>query len=176
MDALHYLSQLFQLLPRGRAFTRDRNSVLGKVFQAKADGAARFDARCADLLREADPRTANELIDAWETLAALPDGCGGADPDLDSRQKAIWQKVTGTGGCTADYYTEIASRLGYAVTISAFRPMLCTGPCTSTVFSASWRFVWLVTVATVDAAPTLECVLRRIKHSHTTVIFTYPGA
>lgn len=174
MNAADYLSQAFRLLAPGRAFTHSPTSNLGRLLQAKADGAARFDARCADLLKEADPRTANELIDAWETEAGLPDGCTGALTDLGQRQAALWQKVTGTGGQSRPYFTEVAHRLGYEVTIIEFRPANCESLCDATLFEEDWRFVWEVVVP-ADSAPVLECVLNRLKPAETDLFFTYTG-
>lgn len=175
MNAADYLSQLFKLLPPGKAFTKEPTSKLGKLLLSFADAAARFDARCVDLVKEVDPRTTTELIDAWEDCAGLPDGCTGALTDIAARRQALWQKITSTGGQSRAYFTEVAARLGFVITINEFRPATCESLCDATLFEEDWRFVWEVVIP-ADDAPVLECVLNRLKPAETEIMFTYTGA
>lgn len=57
---------LAQLLPPGRLWRLTPGSLLAKVLLASADEIDRVDARVADLLDEADPSTADEMLPEYE--------------------------------------------------------------------------------------------------------------
>lgn len=69
-----YAGMLTALLPPGGLW-RFFGSVLSKVLLGSADEIARVDDRVADMLNEADPSTANELLPEYERelgIAAAP--------------------------------------------------------------------------------------------------------
>lgn len=174
MNAADYLQQQLQLLARGRAWSRELDSITAAVLQAFGDGAARFDAHLLSLLNEADPREADELIDTWERMAGLPDPDIEQSVFLDERQAALWQKVTQLGGQTEAYFIEVADRLGCLITIKYFPTFHAGSYCGMPAYGEGWKYVWQVTVETApDGTANLEAVLRRLKPSHTAVIFAY---
>ncbi len=146
MDALAYLDQLLKLLPRGKAWRAQDGSMLRQLMLAFADGAARFDQRLVDLIREADPRTTTELVGTWETMVGLPDNCTLLLTDIADRRKAIWAKLTSTGGQSEPYFREIASRLGYDITITRFHPAHMGDRLGVRIYTTPWRFTWQVNV------------------------------
>lgn len=183
MDASDYLSQMLQLLPRGKAWKATPDSLLGKLLMAFPDGSARVDARMLDLLAEADPRTATELIGAWEETVGLPDGCTGALTDLDDRRAAVWQKYTAQGGQSAEHFKAVAASLGYDVRIDEYDVFTCVGRCDDFVRDTAWAFAWTVVVKPVDEdspdlgpfqSPGLECIISGAAPSHTRALFDYP--
>ena len=172
MDAVAYASQTKGLLPAGAAWNGSTDSFLWKLLLASGDGAERLDARAFQLLEEADPRTTNELIDAWETVAALPDACTGELTSIDDRRVALWQKLTQTGGQTIAYYEAVALRLGCVIIIHEFPTFHAGSYCGSPCYGPLWKYVWQVEVlSATNGTDVLVCVLRRLKPAHTAVIF-----
>jgi len=70
MTAAQYAAALAALLPPGKAWRT--NGVLSLLLLAAGDEMARVDARGEDLLREADPRTADEILPDFERVLGLP--------------------------------------------------------------------------------------------------------
>lgn len=64
--AAAYPRMLIALLPPGKAWVVLAGSLLEKLFEACADELARHEARVVDLVEEADPRTASELLPEHE--------------------------------------------------------------------------------------------------------------
>jgi len=191
MNAAAYLAQLQQLLPPGQAWPRDTDATLSKLLSAMAEGLASVDARAFDVLDEADPRTALELLKDWERVAGLPDACSAAVADtIHERQNLVHAKITGRGGQSRQYFIDLADALGYAITITEFRPFTCEDTCEEAVTDETWLFVWQVNAPAttiVDLtceAPCeeslrdwgneiLECAIDADKPAHTHVNFAY---
>lgn len=76
LGAEAYARMMAALLPPGRLW-RLVDGVLSKLLLACADELARLDARVDDLLDEADPRTASELIPEYERELGLEPTAGG---------------------------------------------------------------------------------------------------
>lgn len=162
--------------------------------ELSADGAA-FDAvqaRVADFLREADPRTVSETLTDWERVYGLPDPCVPLGQTFTQRAAALVAKVLEIGGLTRDYYIAHAAAMGYpGASIDEFGPMTCNDECDDPVFSEDWRYVWRLNVPQETAITTmncnspcddplrdwgneaLECVITRAKPAHTLVFFAY---
>lgn len=149
-------------------------------------------ARVADSLREADPRSVSETLTDWERVYGLPDPCVPLGQTFAQRVSALVAKVLEIGGLTRDYYIAQAASLGYpGASIEEFGPMTCNDECDDAVYSEAWRFVWrlnvpqAVTITNFDsnspcADPlrawgnaALECVMARIKPAHTLVLIGY---
>jgi hypothetical protein len=78
-----YARMLKALLPPGR-WRLDADGVLSKVFTATGDELARVDGRAQDLLRESDPRTADELLPDFERVLELS-----SDGTLEERRARV---------------------------------------------------------------------------------------
>lgn len=59
------------LLPPGKLWIFAPDSILSKVLLAASDELVRIDGRASDLLRESDPRTADELLPDFERVLEL---------------------------------------------------------------------------------------------------------
>lgn len=192
MTAAQYRSQLASLLPRGAAWPRAADSVLGRTLHAVADELARIDARVADLLDEADPRTTLELLSEWERAFGLPEKCLTLPDTLAERRSNLHEKVTRIGGQARAYFIDVAARIGFVITITEFRPFTVDDTVDDAIYGIDWTFAWRVnapevtvrfftTNSGVDEAlsdwgnHTLECVLTRLKPAHTHVQFAYGG-
>ena len=198
-SAPSYAAQLASLLPPGRAWSREPDSFLGRLRRGIAEELARVDGRGAQLIEEADPRTALELLEDWERMCGLPDECFGQPDNLTERRIAIAQRLTSVGGQSRAYFIELAAQLGYPVTIDEFRPTSCLMACISPVYDEQWVHVWRVNVLPLDeelpadqfwlawanclsacdvplrgwGALDLECLIRRHRPAHSIVLFAY---
>ncbi len=192
MTAADYREQLLTLLPRGAAWPHDPDSTLARLMDALGAELARVDARGDDLVREAHPRTAWEMLPDWERVAALPSPCmAGQAQTTAERRAALAGRLAERGGQSRDYFVRLAASLGYAVTIDEFRPFDVTMDATALAADAAWAFVWRinapaaggvraadVTMGADDplaswGSALLECEIREDAPAHTTVLFAY---
>jgi len=187
-----YGTQLGQLLPPGRAWPREPDTWLGRLLGGLAAEFARVDRRGFDLLEEADPRNALELLPEWERLAGLPDPCRPIAESVRERRSAVAAKVAGQGGQTPAFFVELAHSAGYEVEIHEFSPFVAGSAAGDEVQGEEWRHTFLVEVfsSTPDqlfaagayagdrlrtfGAIDLECLIGRARPAHSTVIFSYP--
>ena len=185
-----YLEMLFGLLPQGIIWPRDPESVLGKALKVWAESLAETDARAEDLVREANPAQAFELLSAWEKECGLPDECSELTATLAERREAVIAKLTQMGGQSPAYIVSLAKSLGYDVTIEEFRPFTTRSRVNSRVYGKDWAFAYRITApaTTIRRFSTrstvrerlatwgnerLECILRQAQPAHTTVIHAY---
>jgi len=66
MTAAQYARMIRALLPPGRLWRRDPDAVTDAFWLAAADELERVDGRGEDLIRESDPRQADELLPEFE--------------------------------------------------------------------------------------------------------------
>jgi uncharacterized protein YmfQ (DUF2313 family) len=119
-----YAHALSALLPQGIAWPRWSESVVMKVVNGLAGIMGFVDGRAADLLeRESDPRQTIELLSDWERNWGLPE-CGLPLGSIGERQTALVLKMTLLGGQSRQFFTDVARRLGYEVTITEYRPFM----------------------------------------------------
>lgn len=186
-------------MPRGDvAWPIEEDAQDTRLLAGLAVEFARIDARVETLITESDPRSAHELLPAWEHLLGLPDKCNkGLTTTIPERREAVVAKLTMMGGASKAFFIALAASLGYDIIIDEFRPFICglsrcgdrlNGP-------ASVRHVWRVRVSgprftpfrsgisqcgdrlgKITRADDLECKLFTIKPAHTHLIFNYEGA
>lgn len=189
------------LLPNGRAWPRERDSVLMRVLLGLAGVWAGVDARARILLyREALPDRTVDLLRDWERVAGLPDPCVPVTeiPTLDWRRERLVAQLTAQGGQSRRYFLAVAYRLGHLeARIDEFSPFRAgRSRCGSMLWrsgSPLMRFWWRFFVgpagvtwfragksragrdpqADIARAWALECLIRRWKPAHTEVLFTY---
>lgn len=188
-----YLRQLQALLPPGPAWPTDPEATITALLDGLSAELARVDGRAWKIVEEADPRTVAELFADWEAVAGLPDSCAvafGGDQTADQRRAALVGRLTTLGGQSPAYFVGIAAALGYAITVTEFREHTVNDDVTRLFYGAAWNFAWQVNSAlntiteiTVDSTAAeplaawgnslLECVIKRLKPAHTTVLFSY---
>lgn len=193
MTALEYRQQLQALLPQGHAWSRAPDAILTCILDAGAVLLAGADFRSGQLAAELDPRTAVELLIDWERVVGLPDPYFSEDVStltLIERQFDVHAKLTMIGGQSDAYFTSIAPRLGYEITIGEYTPHTVEKTVNTPIYGEDWAFVWSVKSAevtiiesTVGSAVSdpirkwgnerLENWIRRYKPAHTYVIFKY---
>lgn len=186
-----YGHMLASLLPQGASWPRESTSVLRRLLNGLASELFRVDSRSVDLLAEADPRLASELLEEWERMVGLPDPCVTEALGVQARRAAVESRLTSVGGQSRAFFMELASRLGYSITIDEFASeaeAIAGGiPYTGT----SWAHTWRVnapeqTVRTFRVGEAcvgeplriwgneqLECAFNRLKPAHTVLLFAY---
>ncbi|SRR5579885_404260 len=114
------------LLPQGRAWPRDSDSVLMQVVTGLA-GVWGDVADAADvlLMRESFPRTTVVLLPEWEQSFGLPDDCLSEPLTIAERQTALVQRMTMQGGQSRAFFIAEAASIGYTIAIREFSPYTC---------------------------------------------------
>lgn len=190
VGADQYRGLLTRLLPPGAVWRAAAGGELGRWLAAFAEEFARGHAAAVLLADEADPRTADAMLAAWERNAGLPDGCNPATSTAD-RRLALHARLTARGGQSAAYFVEVAAALGVAITISEYS--VCRAgfaragdPCND----QRWAHAWIVTMTPGTLASaragdrsgvrvrsvtrsSVECMIRRYRPAHTAVLFSY---
>lgn len=170
-NAAAYADHLRALLPRGRAWSREPASVLGRLLAALAETLARIDARAVDLIQESDPRQTDETLSDWERVTSLPDPCAGDAPTEDQRRAQLVARLRGAGGPTPAGFAAYADDLGFQVAVETLRPFrVGWSRCGDRLGATDIATAWLVTAPAGDNA-VLECELRALAPSHSTVLF-----
>lgn len=188
-----YTQQMAQLLPPGEAWVRGRGSVLRALLSGLARGYARIHERSRALLRETDPRLAGSMLPDWERFLGLPGECAPEDQTLSERREAVVTKYTEIGGQSRQYFIDIADELGFAVTITEYRPFVAGSLAGESLTNTDdWIFTWDVnapeTTTTFfragqsaageplqvwDREDRLECEIKKRRPAHTQVRFLY---
>ena len=186
-----YRRHLQALMPRGRAWPTADGATLTRLLGGLAGGLARAHARALELIDEADPRTATELLPDRERLCGLPDCCAPAGGGtLAERRDAVMAKITARGGQSRAFFVDLAARFGYAISIDEFQPFTCESPCEDPIRDAPWRFAWRVNAPETTIRESscdspceeplrtwgnavLECEISRRAPAHTHVLFAY---
>lgn len=197
MTAEQYRAELEALSPPGSALPQDQDSSWAALLQALADEMGRVDSRVDDLVDEADPRSALEMIPDYERVCGLPDGCTGDATTLQERRNRVVATLTAVGGQSRAYFQGLSEALGYSVTIEEYRPFICgSSRCGDTLGGApQHRHYWRVRVhgprvtlfrcgasrcgdrlGSIALAEDLECLLTRLAPAHTELIFAYEEA
>lgn len=182
------------LAPQGEAWTRDPRSNWARLLAGMATWRARTDVRAGELLIEADPRTAGELLDLWEEAAGLPDSCLPAVTSATERRAILVSRLVGSGGATPAQIRAVAEALGVPVTVHeregtgfACGVNRCGDPVGDGIESLVWEVRGPATAVRGFACGTgrcgdpiqttgnqlLECVVRRLTPAHTGVLFVY---
>lgn len=192
-----YIQQMIGLMPTGQAWNTETSSNIMALLGIIASELAFIHERADTIIREALPNSTLWMLPDWEAAAGLPDNCSVLADTLPERIEALVSKVTMTGGQSRQYYIDLATRMGYQITIYENTPFMCgishcgTDPLTE---DHNCRFVWTVTVlnakllylycgqSTIDQplldfreADDLACMLQKLKPAHTELIIGYEG-
>lgn len=189
-----YRDEALALQPPGLALPLDPESTWGRLLAALGAAFARIEARSADLIDEADPRTTYELLPDWERVAGLPDECSAdIERTLQSRRDALQQRLTNRGGQTPAYFIQRAAQLGHDIEITETQISIAGVLRAGEELAADHadRHAWTISLpiqttyaytAGVQVAgdrlgyyepSRVECLFRRIKPAHTLVLWHY---
>lgn len=188
-----YADALSALLPTGRAWPRATKTVQAAVLRALGRSFQRSDEEAVNLVAGAFPPTATVMLSEWESSLGLPDDCSISEVGgISDRQRAVVAKLISTGGLNRDYYIRVAAALGYAITITQFRPAMSgMSVCGDALNGDEWPFTWRINApqttikyslagASYCGDPLaswgnkqLECSINKIAPSHLNIIFNY---
>lgn len=190
--ASDFASLIYALMPRGLVWPRDPDSLMSQVIATLGPTWARHTQSNNELLVDAFPATAVQLLTEWEETLGLPDPCAGESPSLAVRQAQVVARFTNSGGQSIPYFIAYAKALGYTVTTTEYAPFRAgqstAGQPTGT---QDWFFTWQINAPlnTVSYFPAgqavagqplaswgnavLQCELTAIKPAHTYLNFGY---
>lgn len=193
-----YGTAFLALLPQGQAWPKYPGTTLDLACRGLAEYWGFVDFRAADLLeQESDPRETIELLPDWERNFGLPDPCMSEPTTIEERHFRLIQRMTLLGAQSREFFIEVASWLGYDITIEELSPIMAGVSRCGEYFwecgAPEIRFYWIVHVRGVpiwwfrcgvgecgknhhaewNALHDLECLIRRYKPAHTEVIFDY---
>ncbi len=187
-----YAAQLRAMLPPGRVWPRDPNTVLGRLITGLAGSFWRSQNRANALVDEAFPGTTNELLSEWEQSLGLPDPCAGPGQTVAQRRQQVIGRLTASGGQSIPYLIAAAAAIQIPITIDQFTQARagqaragqpCNGP--------DWAFALRINAPQSLRSPArsgsavagdllvtygtqpLACLLRRIAPAHATLIINY---
>lgn len=188
-----WMAATLDLLPPGRAWSREPASNLGKLVGVLATERKARHERAVNLLEvEAFPTTSVELLPEWEQAAGLPDPCKPLPGTLADRWSALADVFFADHPPTPGNMVLWAAQAGWTVEIREQRDFVAGVSMAEDTVDES-DFVWVVTILdqvvsffragqsasgdplyTFPDAATLECVLRRAAPAHTQVHFIVP--
>ncbi|GBQ69622.1 bacteriophage tail protein [Ameyamaea chiangmaiensis NBRC 103196] len=140
-----YRPAILRIMPRGPIWSRAPGSLLYAVAWIWSQTWGRLDARAENLLVDAFPATSVELLTDWESTLGLPDPCAGTAPTLAARRNQVVARLADSGGCSADYFTNLAAQLGYTISITRYWPACADFACAEDpVYGEDWAFCWVI--------------------------------
>jgi uncharacterized protein YmfQ (DUF2313 family) len=146
---LRKLGAVLRAFPLGEYFHRT-SGWLPPVSRGIARTLSRFCRRKEAFERNVDPRTADELLDEWESALGLKPDPG---ESIDDRRDAVLTKLRSLGGVTAAYYEGLADSFGYAdaVVTDAADPFTTESLCDDFLQDLEWKVTMQVTAASQGA-------------------------
>ncbi|WP_431282730.1 YmfQ family protein [Humitalea sp. 24SJ18S-53] len=188
-----YAAQLADHLPPGDMWQRGADPTMGTLLLWSGQTFAYVDRRRMDVLREADPRQAVELLPDWEAEVGLPDPCTPLTVmSVGQRRSLVVARLTARGGQSRAFFIALAEALGYpGATVTEFRPFTTRSACNAPVHGPRWWWTWRLNLPgafnirrfTARSAvneplrswgdSALECTVRRVKPAHSHVLFRY---
>ena len=173
-----YRSALIKLLPPGDGIAKWFESNVYRLLEGIAVEFARVHDRALDLLDEADPSTASELLSEWEEVVGLPDECTPAETEAD-RQALVVARLRGIGGhAPSDYEAVAEALLGddlVSLDYERYAPFICTSDCTDSLYQAEWAHTVTVLIEHSGDGPVerLECEFNRRKRAHAEFLYRW---
>ncbi|WP_175795975.1 YmfQ family protein [Burkholderia anthina] len=193
-SANDFARALQALMPMGKVWPRDADSLQSQVISGLAAIYKRSSDRAQNLISDAFPASTVELLPEWESALGLPDPCAGDSPTIQQRRSQVVARFANSGGQSSAFFVEFANNLGFDVSIDQFAPFRAgQSRAGDPVYSADWAFAWRVDAppvtveyfrAGISAAgealaewgnAVLLCEMSALKPAHTTVIVANPG-
>jgi uncharacterized protein YmfQ (DUF2313 family) len=180
-NSLDYRKQLQSLLPPGKLWNRNEDSVLTKLLHGMAEELARIEGRAENLIAEKLLNSTLELITEHELDFGLPENDQDLQPTIELRRSELKSKILEVGQQDKGYYEEICLAFGYTIYIEEFRPAWCG------IFSSGEAcgdqkniFFWkihidanLITESFQVDLTKLIAKIENIKPGHTHVLFDF---
>lgn len=185
---MNHAELLKRLLPPG---VYDFNGpLLSAELGAEGNALDAAQAVAGSILSEADPRTTLHMLADWERVLGLPDSCIGLQPTIEQRRAAVVAKVTQHANLSRAFFIKLAATLGYSITITEFTRHSVMSAVNAPIYDWRWLFAWQVNAPITNTRgytvlsgvnealagtgnEILECVSKKYKPAHTTVLFAY---
>jgi len=188
--AADYSAALAALLPRGRVWPKEADSVQFQVLGSFSPSFARSNGAANDLLVDAFPASTFNLLPEWEETLGLPDPCAGDQPTIAQRRAQVLARFIAGGGQSVAYFIAFAAALGFTITITQFKPFSVVDDVDDSIYGTDWAHAWQVnaplnTVIFFDVESgvgdalaawsnaVLECEIKRYAPAQSIVIFAY---
>lgn len=168
-----YAAAFRALMPGGRVWPNDPDSVQSAVIFGLCGSFASLDVGALDLLVDSFPATSVDLLPEWESSLGLPDPCVGDGATTAQRQAQVVARLIAGGGQSAAYFTAFAAALGFTIEIVTYAPARAhIATAGSPACGPIWAFAWGVDVTANTsglAESVLLCELNTIKPAEATV-------
>jgi uncharacterized protein YmfQ (DUF2313 family) len=186
-----FTQALLGLMPRGRIWPRDTDSVIVRTVSSFAPSWERQTTSLAELIADAFPSNPVQLLFEWEETLGLPNPFAGIQ-SLAQRQAQVLNKFANDGGQSVPYFLSVLTALGFlGATITEFAPFRAgISHAGDPVNSEAWFFTWLITAPnlsvsyfsadtstagqplyTLIGADELEYVIKQYAPAHTIPLF-----
>lgn len=157
-----YAAAAHALLPRGRVWPDDPDSVQYRVMGAIGAALARVDASATAILSGAIPGAPTARLPEWEATLGLPDA-DLDDPTIANRLGQVRARFVSAGGQSRQRYIDFAKALGFTIQIRTFKPgQSHLPPLGIDPYSSDWLFVWGVRVLANSSSLTPAILLREL--------------
>jgi uncharacterized protein YmfQ (DUF2313 family) len=187
-----YVNAFLQLLPSGAAWAKETGSNMVQSITALLPTYVRSNQAAIDLLQDAFPSSAVNLLPEWESSLGLPDSCQGPSPTILSRQAQVVARFAGSGSLSVPFMIAYAANLGFDISITEYSPF-CVGlsGVGAPLADSGAAFLYAVNCTSYDdhlfevgisgvgeplgsaVNAVLECEMRRIAPAFCTLIFSY---
>jgi uncharacterized protein YmfQ (DUF2313 family) len=146
-SAADYLAALQALMPRGAVWPRDAGALQTKVLAGLVKSYETQNQRANNLLVDAFPASAVELLPEWEASLGLPSSAAGPNPSTWARQTLVIARLVGSLGVSVADLQQYAALLGYQITITKLAPFRCGQSRCGEVLGGTERMFGLIVTA-----------------------------
>jgi len=119
-----YKDLLKSLLPRGKFWEGSENRDLIKLLRGLSASLSRIEGRSEDLIKECFYSSINELISEEEEELGIPEEGFSLPDTIEERRSLIQAKKLAVGQQDKGYFIEIASALGWTITVTEYPKFL----------------------------------------------------
>ncbi len=189
---MRYLDALLALLPAGPISDtwRQADSHAQRLLDAFAASVERFHAYSQQLIEEASPASANQMLRQWEVLAGLPNPCTTTSQTVEQRRAAVMARLTQQQSPTPAGVIAQAARIGYTVELEEYHLTTCLSDCLRPLYTDEWAHALGVrgprtavsyatcldecmTPLAIWGATDLECAMGQLLPAHVAPIYKY---
>lgn len=168
------------LLPQGRVWPRDPDTVQAQVILALMQAFVRHTTAANGLLVDAFPATTDDLLPEWQATLGLPDPCAGnATLTLAQEQAQVVARLVSRGGQSRPYFLNLAQTLGWTdAQIVEYPPYRCgMSGCNDPLCDQNWAFAFrMLAASTSEPDQILVCEVRNRAPAHCWAMFTFDTA
>ena len=140
-----WLVALWQVMPRGKAWSRDEDGDLNLFLRALARRLSQTEFDAENLLPEMRPETTFMLLEEWEEYLELPE-CGQLSGTVEDRRRAVVEKYHRKGGLSPWQIEAVAAALGFTIRVTVILPHHCMRSCMYPLYPARYRWTLQIDV------------------------------